>query len=469
MRVAREHGKAGTARPSKPLAVTPVAARRALLAQLGLLTAADAGIIAWRRELKGRSGTIVALDRLRCVQVDPVSAVERNHHLVLYNRVGGYRPSQLDGLFRAGLVFEYLANARCVLPVRLFPEFWPLMRMIARNGREERRHLWRSLLEVAGRVRDHGPIRPRHVGNEGPRLMGMGYNTPDESSKASGRAIDLLWVAGDLVISRRQGLEKSYDFPERVLPAEVLAALDPPPHRDDHGLLDCRPENGGAGEAGGLARIMAGAEGPSRPWSAPHAGAEGRAHAAADWLLDLYIQAYQVFEAGDFRLGWQKHGAARRRELLAERVKDGRLVELAVEGVKRPYYAAPEVAELMATADGWDVGPEVRFIPPLDNILWRRERVADLFAFDYTWEVYKKPEQRKYGYYTMPILYGDRLIGRIDPKLDRAGRRLIVQMIQFEPGTRLGRRDRARIDAELDRFARFHGAKDWTMAQRQGS
>ncbi|HEY3314083.1 MAG TPA: crosslink repair DNA glycosylase YcaQ family protein [Bacillota bacterium] len=445
----------------RPLAVTAIAARRALLAQHGLLNAPDAGITPWRRELKGRAGTIEALGRLRCVQVDPVSAVERNHHLVMYNRVGSYRPSQLDNLFPAGLAFEYLANARCILPLELFPGFWPLMRMIARNGRKERRRLWASLLEVAGRVRDHGPVQPRHVGNQGPRLMGMGYHTPDESSKASGRAIDLLWVAGDLVISRRRGLEKSYDFPERVLPPELLAALDPAPHRDEHGLLDCWPEAGGRRRKGGV-----GAEGPSRPWSAPHAGAEGRAHGAADWLLDLYIQAYQVFEAGDFRLGWQKHGADRRRELLAERVKDGRLVELAIEGVKRPYYATPEAADLAARADAWEVEPEVRFIPPLDNLLWRRRRVADLFAFDYTWEVYRKPEVRRYGYYTMPILYGDRLVGRLDPKLDREHGRLVVQMMQFEPGTRLGKRDRARIEAELDRFARFHGAKSWTLAGR---
>ncbi len=441
----------------RTLKVTPVGARRALLARLGLLTAPDVGVVAWRKELKGRAGTIEALDRLRCIQVDPVSAVERNHHLAMYNRVGSYRPSHLDGMFATGEAFEYLANARCILPAALFPGFWPIMRMIALNGREDRKRLLPSLLEAVGHIRDHGPANPRQLGNEGPRLMGLGYNAPDESSKASGRAIDLLWLGGDLVISSRKGLEKTYDFTERVLPPEIIAALDPPLRRDSRGLLETPAKGNGP---------VGGSEAPSRPWSTPHAGFGARSHSSADWLLGLYIETFHVFEGGDFRLGWQKHGAARRRELLAERVADGQLIELSVEGVRRPYYAVPEAAELASRAAEWDVEPEVRFIPPLDNLLWRRERVSDLFGFDYTWEVYRKPEQRRYGYYTMPILYGDRLVGRIDPKLDRERGVLTVNVLQIEPGARLGRRDRARIEAEIDRFARFHGAKQWTAVDR---
>ncbi|MHB8947200.1 MAG: winged helix-turn-helix domain-containing protein [Bacillota bacterium] len=437
---------------TEPLAVSRRAAARALLALQGLLSATGAGasaagVEAWRGRLKGSAGTREALERLRSVQVDPTSVVERNHHLVMYNRVGGYRSAHLDGLFAKGEAFEYLTNARCILPADAFPHFWPLMRRIAANGLADRERLAESIGEVMARVRDHGAVSPREVGNEGPRLMGLGYNAPDESSKASGRAIDLLWLGGDVVVSRRDGNDRLYDFPERVFGDAVIGGLEPPLRRDEHGLVTFD----------GAKRGRA-ADGPSRPWSTPHAGWSPAE--TSDWLLDLYAEAYGLFDAGDFRFGWQKHTAARRKELLADRVKDGRLVPLAIEGVKRPYWATPRAAELAAQAEGWEVEPEVRFIAPLDSLLWRRERVADLFEFDYSWEIYKKPAQRRFGYYTMPIVYGDRLVGRIDPKLDRANGVLLINILQIEPGARLGKRDRARIDAELDRFAKFHGAKE---------
>ncbi|MHB8926610.1 MAG: winged helix-turn-helix domain-containing protein [Bacillota bacterium] len=448
-------------RTLKPLPVSARAAARALLAAQGLLSAPNAGLKAWRDELKAKAGTLEAIQRLRSVQVDPTTVVERNHHLVMYDRVRGYRPSHLDGLFAEGQVFEYLANARCILPATTFPHFWRLMRRIAANGRNDRERLGESVLEVMAHVRDRGAVNPRHVGNEGPRLMGMGYNAPDESSKASGRAIDLLWLGGDLVVSHRDGNDRRYDFPERVFPAELIGRLEPTPLRDERGLITFAAD-GPAGEGG-----PAGAGGPSRPWSMPHAG-EATAD-TAEWLLDLYAEAYGIFDAGDFRFGWQKHTAAKRKELMAGRVKRGELVPLAIEGVKRPYYATPRAAELAVQAEGWEVEPEVRFIAPLDNLLWRRERVADLFGFDYAWEIYKKPEQRRYGYYTMPILYGDRLVGRLDPKMDRANDVLLINLMQIEPGARLGKRDGARIESELDRFAKFHGAKEWRMNATGGA
>ncbi len=459
VRKAEKAGKATKVTKSpgaEPLAVSRRAAARALLALQGLLSASGAGagsdaeVEAWRGRLKGPAGAREALERLRSVQVDPTSVVERNHHLVMYNRVGGYRPVQLEGLFAKGDAFEYLTNARCILPADTFPHFWPLMRRIAANGLADRERLAESIGEVMAHVRDRGAVSPREVGNEGPRLMGLGYNAPDESSKASGRAIDLLWLGGDLVVSRRDGNDRLYDFPERVFSGEVIGRLEPPLRRDERGLVVFDDAKGGQAAAG-----------PSRPWSTPHAGWSPAE--TTSWLLDLYADAYGIFDAGDFRFGWQKHTAAKRRELLADRVADGRLVPLAIEGVKRPYYATPRAAELAAQAEGWEVEPEVRFIAPLDNLLWRRERVADLFEFDYSWEIYKKPEQRRYGYYTMPILYGDRLAGRIDPKLDRASGVLLINILQIEPSARLGKRDRARIDAELDRFAKFHGAKEWRM------
>jgi len=100
----------------------------------------------------------------------------------------------------------------------------------------------------------------------------------------------------------------------------------------------------------------------------------------------------------------------------------------------------------------------MRFLAPLDNLLWRRSRLQDLFRFEYTWEVYLPPRKRRYGHYAMPILFGDRLIGRLDPHLDREEQRLVIRLLHLEPQVRPTGRLRRALRAALESFARFHGA-----------
>lgn len=423
---------------------SPRAARRALLAYLGLLragtpgdqgqeTGGAAGIVPWRQELTGPEGVQEALRRLQVVQVDPISVVERNHHLTLFCRVGGYRPDDLEDLFAQGRVFEYLANARCILPVESFADFWPIMLQARANAARAGDTLRQVMAGVLSHIRRHGPTAPREVGGDGPRLMGIGYNPPDVSSKASGRAIDLLWLGGLLMVAGRRGNEKTYDLTERVLPPGIRRKLP-------------RTE------------VSPGDDAPLRPWSAPVVAPGGRAPWAG-MLLDRYLAAYGLADPGDFRFGWQKWPAAQRRAAADARVARGELERVQIAGVRRTYYARPELAALGRAAESWDVAPEVRFIPPLDPLLWRRERLRDVFAFEYTWEVYVPEARRRFGYYAMPILYGDRLVGRIDPKLHRREGVLDLRRVGWEADFVP---DDAFVEAaagELARFAAFLGAR----------
>ena len=102
----------------------------------------------------------------------------------------------------------------------------------------------------------------------------------------------------------------------------------------------------------------------------------------------------------------------------------------------------------------------MHFLAPLDNLLWRRSRIVDLFRFVYTWEVYLPPPKRRYGHYAMPMLFGDRLVGRLDPQLDRERRRLVIRLLHLEPRVRVTARLRSALRAALESFARFHGAAD---------
>jgi uncharacterized protein len=424
------------------LKIAGATARRVLLARQGLLAASAAR--PWREELTGPAGALQAVERLGALQLDPVAVVERCHHLALHARVKGYKPAWFDGLFARGALFEYLANARCALPMTALPDFWPIMHQARLNAEAQRGDLAESVAEVLHAAKHQHHVRPREVGHQGPRLMGMGYNAPNEESKASGTAIDLLWLGGQLFVSRRERAEKWYALPEKVVPRPIWEEV-----------LATEPEG-----------LTAAAGASARPWSAP---AVRKGHAPwTDMLMGRYLDAYGLADPGDFRFGWQKLTAAERRGWLEAAAQRGEVVPVQVEGVRRRYWApaaaADELAAAEAAPDAWEPEPEVRFLPPLDNLLWHRPRLADLFGFDYVWEVYIPPAKRRYGAFTMPILEGDRLIGRIDPRLDRSQGRLILQLVQLEPGVAADRPRRLRLARALRAFARFHGAGEIEVA-----
>jgi len=427
----------------QPIHVSKPTARRILLAHQGLLSAAAAQ--PWRTELSGPTGTLTAIERLGALQLDPVSVVERCHHLALYARVKGYKPAWFDNLFAKGALFEYLANARCALPMGALPDFWPIMLQARANAAERREALAESVGEVLEAARRQGHVRPREIGHDGPRLMGMGYNAPDEESKATGSAIDLLWLGGQLFVSRREGAEKWYARPERVVPKAIWESLQEPE--------EIAPSAGATPRPWGAPTVRRGFS----PWT--------------DMLMHRYLNAFTLAETGDFRFGWQKLTAAERKSWLEAAAARGEVLPIQIDCVKRRYWAPAPAAEALLAAEAapaaWEPDPEIRFLAPLDNLLWHRPRLADLFDFDYVWEVYIPAARRRYGAFTMPILEGDRLIGRIDPRMDRSQGRLLLQLVQLEPGIKPDRSRLARLGRALQAFARFHGAREIALLRTE--
>jgi len=398
-----------------PLALSPRGARRFLLAALdldhdgayhpGRTTPAHV-----RREIR----------RLQVVQLDPVAAVERNQHLVLANRLRGYRPAMLETLLERRQVFEYWANAACVIPIEDFWMFAGVRERMRRADARERAVLRGAGARVLRELERNGPL-PSRAFLEGRRIAGY-WDNAGPKTKETSHALNVLWYRGEVMVVRRDGVERYFDLPERVVPPDV--------------------------------------------WRHAQTVHASDADAA---LFDKYLRAYRIFELGDFRFGWRKIPAAQRRAIVEEHVRRGAIVPLRIEGVGRPYYALARDLPALRRHDrearaarGWPDRP-VRFLSPLDNLLWRRERLADLFGFSYVWEIYVPAVKRKYGSYTMPILAGDRLIGRMDPRLDRASRRMHARVFSFEPGVRLTAALRRNVVAALEGFAAFHGGADLTV------
>ena len=359
-----------------------------------------------RRRTATTGDVLAVLTRLGAVQLDPVNVVERNHHLVFFNRLPGYRPALFEELYERGQVFEAWCHARCALPVNWYPAFRPAFRTVPAEGLDPAVREWMGrILEM---VATGGPVSPRRI-DSGERVIGY-WDRDVPATRAVSQALQHLWEEGRLVVRSRRGNERAYDLPERVLPEEVLARE-----------LD-------AGEA-------------------------------AEERIRHYARAMVLFDPGDPCFGWQRWPAPRRREEAERRVAAGEWVRVEIEGVKRVYYAAAEDRERLERAGDLPECRAARFLPPLDNLLWRRTRLRDLFGFDYTWEIYLPAAKRRYGPYTMPVLYRNRLVGRIDLEFRQATRTLALHRLALEPAyERWNRSIRRAVAAEVERLGRYLGA-----------
>jgi uncharacterized protein YcaQ len=352
--------------------------------------------------------------KLECVQIDPIAAVERNQHLVLFSRIPGYEPGLLNQLLCQGKLFEYWANAACIIPMEDYPIFEPTRKRLQNNLQDELDKLGPVVKNVLERLEVEGPL-PSRAFRSTQRVHGY-WDNKQPKTKATSLALNLLLDVGTIRVVRREGSERFFDLTHKTVPMELL----------------------------NKAKAMDETE-------------------ASEALLEKYLRAYRVFELSDSRFGWQRMSALERRKAIMQRVENGTVVPLQIEDVRREYYILAEDLDRLqdhertVREDLLPLGEPIRFLPPLDNLLWRRERIADFFNFTYKWEIYTPKEKRRYGYYAMPILAGDRLIGRIDPRLDREHNQLNICLLQIEPEVTLTPQLQENLSLALHSFAHIHG------------
>ena len=330
--------------------------------------------------------------RISCVQLDSISTVERSHRITLASRAGRYRQGVVSRLLEQGRIFEYWAHEACLLPVEDWPLFVGAMRDGGRRwyGAVEQTHP-QLADEILAEIRSRGPLGSRHF--EGSTEGGMWNWKPAKAM------LERLWNRGDLVIRGRQGFQRLYDLPERVLPRKVLDA--PVPSADER-------------------------------------------------LRTLALKAVRargaLTEAGIVE-HWRLRGGARGiRATVDALVADGLLERARVDDG-----GAPVVVEAGAELDAPPPSAAV-LLSPFDNLLWDRPFARRVLGFDHLIEVYKPEPERRYGYYVLPLLWRDRIVGRADLKSERATGTLLVKAFHREANVRAsGALDDA-FDRALDRL-----------------
>ena len=370
-----------------PMTISPDHARAFLLRRPGGLYASGGG----------PDHPLPLVRQIGILQVDPVSVVAANHHLIARTRMPGYLTAHLDdALYRDRTLVETFHSIHAILPM----DDWRFYdRRLGPPTRMEEAHpeVMRQATErVLGVIRERGPLAARDFMDEDDRMpMEYGWGT----TRRSQVALQTLLRRGFLMVHHREGTQRFYELTERMLPPDVDAT---PVTEAERALHRAQRDVTYAGLAMGTGGIQ------------------------------------PAIAAGD-------------------------AVPVTIEGIRATFYIAPGHREALASVVPiTDAERRAVILAPLDPFVWDRKRLAALWGFDYTWEVYVPALKRKYGPYTLPVLWGDRFVARLDPALDRKRRVLRIKNLWFEDDAPRDPQLFTDLAAEIARFATFHG--DATVA-----
>ena len=335
------------------------------------------------------------VDRLGSLQFDPLEVTGRNHDLVLAARIDGYRRSWTqDLLYGSRVLYETYNKGLSIVPTAQLPWYrvaWDVERT-SHEGAAFDQHA-PLVEELLDRIRREGPLSSTDIE---PRAAIDWYWRPTNQVRA---ILEALAEAGILGLARREGNRRVYALAERLFPPDLLAERHPERDQRRYKLLSRYRAHGLLGRTGS-AELWLG--------TAPSGQTATRA------------------------------GLPTRAELLDELVEDGSLVPVVVDGIRgERFVLASEIGLLEAAAVPGQAAADdagVALLAPLDPFVWDRAFLRSLYGFDYVWEVYVPAAKRRWGYYVLPVLFGDRLVGRIEPRIDRGAGVLRVLDVWWEDG-----------------------------------
>ncbi len=383
------------------------------------LTRQDLRRLAITRQHLSQKETPAMLDVIRdlgCVQLDPIRAVERTHLLVLWSRLGNFNEAALERLrWEEKAVFEYWAHAASLVLTEEYPVYsWGMRQRRDDTGRAARYQKWfdehPGILElkdhILDRLRQEGPLFSREIETEDH----MRYESRWSSGRYVGVILDYLWTNGEILTVERLGNQRKWGLAEHFWPEWT-------PQEEWTAQQTCRFAVQKAVRALGAATVK-----------------QIKAH----YTRGMYVELTAV---------------------LKQLVKEEILVPVKVEGLSDDYYLHIADLPLLDQLQNGAWRPHTTFLSPFDNLICDRDRTEALWNFFYRIEIYVPAAKREYGYYVLPILHGDQLIGRIDPKMDRASNTLHIQNVYAEPGAPKNKKVVRDIGKAAASLATFLGAK----------
>jgi uncharacterized protein YcaQ len=364
---------------------------------------------------------------LGCLQLDPISAVERTHLLVLWSRLGKYDYADFDKvMWEERCLFEYWAHCASIVLTEDYPIHNLMMRRYAKGDSawpqrqrawiEANKELHDTILALA---QERGPIMSKEIQD---KAHAGWYSTGWTSERNVSQMLDYFWLSGQLMVSGRRGIQKQWDLSERVLPhwtpREELSEKEVVRRAVQKSLR---------------------ALGVARP----------------EEIKQHYIRSRYPGLAGVLN-ELEREGLVERVSVLSE---DDR-------PMPGKWYVHAEDLALLERIEKGDWEGRTTLLSPFDNLICDRKRTEGLFNFRYRIEIYTPPAKREYGYYVLPILHGDRFIGRIDPRMDRQAKRLHVNAVHAEPDAPHDGQAGQAIARAIEELAEFLGAREIAYGER---
>jgi uncharacterized protein YcaQ len=397
---------------------------RVSAAQARLLLMGAQGLLADPGRAATPAAVFELVRRMGFVQLDSISYVERAHHLTLSSRLHAYRREHFARLLeRDRSLFEHWTHDASAVPTEWFPHWKP---RFARAAARMRASGWwqermgadadRIIDSVRARILTEGALRSQDFEHE------RGQSSAWWGWKPQKAALEYLWHTGELMVVRREKFQKVYDLTGRVFPEPHSASA---PTEDEH----------------------------------------------TEWACSNALERLVVATPKELAEFWAAIDPARAKSWCEAAVREGRIVPVLVEpfdaeaSKPRPAYALPDWERRLKRL------PEppriTRLLSPFDPVLRDRARAGRLFGFDYRFEAFVPEPQRRFGYYVLPVLEGDRLVGRIDPKLHRDEGVLKIRRVYWEPGVRATRERLKGLKEAAERLAHFVGAEkvEWPKAE----
>jgi uncharacterized protein YcaQ len=372
------------------------------------------GLLRRPRAAAKKADVLRAIRRMGALQIDTIHVVARSPYLVLWSRLGDYEPRWLDELLAEGEVFEYWSHEACFLSTEDYPLYRHRM-LDARSMGWKYSHEWtvkhrKEVERVSTHIRERGPARSSDFARTDGRAGGWWEWKPEK------RALEMLFTAGELMIARRQNFQRIYDLRERVLPSW-----------DDSQL----PSKEETGRALVLKAVRA------------------LGVAKARWVSDYFRTDKRETVAATLGLA-----------------DAGELLRVKVAGWEETAFAHHETRKLIEQASSGRLRPcRTTLLSPFDPLVWDRARAREVFGFDYRLECYTPAPKRRYGYFTLPILHRDRLVGRLDPKAHRKEGVFEVKSLHLEPGVTVDDELIACLARALKECAAWHKTPEVTLSR----
>lgn len=350
------------------------------------------------------------IKRVGCIQYDPLNVVGRNADLVLQSRIENYDSSMLDELLYKN---RDLVDGWDKMMAIYSSEDWPYFKRVRSERKNEMEGVLKNrnsieAINYVDSIREHIKINGATI----PSKVDLG--TVEKGRWGHGRlssaTMDYMWHSGILGVTEKKNTQKKYDLIERLLPEEIVFKEDPFKNDDEF----------------------------------------------FKWYIKRRIGSIGVYwdRNGEGWLGNYISNKNLRKRILGKLVEEEELILIKIENSKENFYIRKEYIKDLKNSTSINEN-NVKFLAPLDNIIWDRKLTREIFDFDYTWEVYKPIDKRKYGYYVLPVLYGDKLVARFEPEIHRGKGPLIIKNWWWEESFKVTNDCIDSVKEALDKFCKY--------------